>query len=312
MAVLLLSNLLGLLLQLFHLVLDDLLDHLADGLRLGLLLRDCCLRLEVLRDLGCFFDLFLLDVDHLLGVLITMFFLLIVNNCERRIHLHLLQILLHGLKSIEELLGEELAVFYLGSEHLDVLEILEGLGLVERVVLFRAIHPTHLLSVRYVLEALGEVDGPGLEVEELFELELAAPEVVAQTTQVVLAEGGLIEEHFVFVVVDAHYCSVVAEELGAYADYDVSDLMVRWSFFEVQRAQFAESLREEEIRVDDLNLRLYKFLDSFSCLFSLHPFCQKLFLQPYNPLMLHLLGVQRRHRHMSLFFLHQPLVNLHQ
>lgn len=202
-----------------------------------------------------------------------MLFLLIVHNSERRIHLHLFEILLHGFKGIKELLGEKLAVLYLGSEHLDVLEVLEGFGLVEWVVLFGAIHPTHLLSVRYIFEALGEVDGPGLEVEKLFEVELTAPEVFAETTEVVLAERRLIEEDFVLVVINADYGTVVAEELRAHADYDVSDLMVRWPFFKVQRAELAESLREEEIRVDDFYLRLHELLDSFPCFFSLHPFC---------------------------------------
>lgn len=146
MAVLLLPNLLRFLLQLLNLVLDDLLDQLANRLRLGLFLRDYWLGLEVLGDLCGFLDLFFLDVYDLLGVLIAMFFLLIVHHSERGVHLHLLQVLLHGFQCLKELFGEELAVFYLGCEDLNVLEVLEGFGLVERVVLLRTVNPTHLLS----------------------------------------------------------------------------------------------------------------------------------------------------------------------
>ena len=182
MAVFLLADLLRLLLHLLHLVLDDLLHHLADGLRLALFMRDRGLGLEVLGDLRCLFDLFLLDVHHLLGVLVAMLLLFIVHHREGSVHLHLLQILLHGLKGLQEFWREELAVLDLGGEDLDVLEVLEGLGFVERVVFLRAVDPAHLLGVGDVFEALGEVDGPGLEVEELLELELAAPEVVAQSS----------------------------------------------------------------------------------------------------------------------------------
>ena len=67
----------------------------------------------------------------------------------------------------------------------------------------------------------------------MLELELVAPEVITETTQIVLSEGRLIEEDLVLVVVYADDGSVVAEELGTDADYDISDLMVGWSFFEI-------------------------------------------------------------------------------
>lgn len=146
----------------------------------------------------------------------------------------------------------------------------------------------------------------------MFELELAAPEVVAESAKIVFAEGRLVEEYLVLVVVDADYGPVVAEELRAHADHDVSDLVVRWPLLEVKRAQFAEPLREEEIWVDHFYLGLHELLGLLARLLPLHALGQELLLEPYDPLVLDLLGVERGDGHVGLLLLDQPLVHPHQ
>lgn len=68
----------------------------------------------------------------------------------------------------------------------------------------------------------------------MFELELVAPEVITETTQIVLSEGRLIEEDFVLVIVDAHDGPIVAEELGTHTDDYVSYLVIGGTLSEVE------------------------------------------------------------------------------
>lgn len=151
-SVLLLAQLLGLLALLIHLVFDDFFLFLDGGFFLvgrivfGWVIaadNNCFffVFLEVLCYLGSFIDLFFLDIDDLLVVLIPMFLLLIIHNCKRLIHLHLFQLQLHLFQCIQELFTEKFAIFYFGNKSLHILEILEGLALIHRVVFLSTINP---------------------------------------------------------------------------------------------------------------------------------------------------------------------------
>jgi hypothetical protein len=101
--------------------------------------------LQEVGDLGSLFDLFLLDVDHLLVVLVAVFLLLVVHHLEGLVHLHLLQLLLDRLQRLQEWLRKELTVLHLTSKDTHVLEVLERLALVHGVELLSSIDPTELL-----------------------------------------------------------------------------------------------------------------------------------------------------------------------
>lgn len=67
----------------------------------------------------------------------------------------------------------------------------------------------------------------------MFEFELVAPKVITEATQIVFPEGRLIEKDLVLVIVYADDGSVVAEELRTDTDYDITNLMVGRTLFEV-------------------------------------------------------------------------------
>jgi hypothetical protein len=123
----------------------------------------------------------------------------------------------------------------------------------------------------------------------LLKFELVAPEVIAETTQIVLSEGRLIEKDLILVIVNADDGSVVSEELGTDADYDITDLVIGGTLFEVKGAQLCQSLREEEVRVDKLYLRLHVFLGLLAAFF---PIGQELLLQTGNAFLLDLLRIE--------------------
>lgn len=172
-AVLLLAQLLCFLALLVHLVLDDLFLLLYGGFFLvgsavlGCIVAgddDCFLLvfLQVLCHLGSLFDLFLLDIDDLLVVLVPMFLPLIIHNGKGLIHLHLLQLQLHLSQGSQEFLTEKLAIFHFGDKRLHVFEILKGFALIHGVIFLSTVDPALLLVQLGMHNSLGEQSRPGL------------------------------------------------------------------------------------------------------------------------------------------------------
>jgi hypothetical protein len=60
----------------------------------------------------------------------------------------------------------------------------------------------------------------------------------------------------------------MSEELLAYTNDNVSDLMISWPSFQIQRSKHAQSLGKDEIGVNKLDSGLYVFLGLSSSLFS--------------------------------------------
>jgi hypothetical protein len=221
----------------------------------------------------------------------------------------LLQIFLHFEDVVQKIGVEVLFILLLLGEYLQVFEVLEGIAFVAREVVFNtAVPPEFLLLSVGSLLPLAEKVRPGCQVEQLSELKFSTPEVLTQSTKIAFAKRRLIEEHLVLVVINPHDGSIVAEEARRNADDDVSDLMVERLLPEVEVAELAQSMREEEIRIDLLYFGLFLFvLWLFGSLIS----AENLF-ELADSLEVDLLRVKRTCRHVCLFHLDQPLVHFHQ
>ena len=78
------------------------------------------------------------------------------------------------------------------------------------MILAFSLPPLHIIS-------------PQFEVEQVPEVELASPQVLAQPTQVGLPEGGSLEQHLVLAVIDTDDHSILPEILSLEAYYTVPD-----------------------------------------------------------------------------------------